>query len=51
MKELVLMKSSGISSLDLAARSALMRAKFPPLPPGFEARRLGVTYRFHDESQ
>jgi len=49
LADLVLMKSSGIGSLDLAARSALLRAKFPPLPPGFPAERLGVTYRFHDD--
>ncbi|MCB2200770.1 TonB C-terminal domain-containing protein [bacterium] len=49
MKELILMKSSGIGSMDLAARSALMRAKFPPLPPGFPSDRLGVTYKFHDD--
>lgn len=48
MTDLLLMSSSGINSLDLAARSALIRAKFPPLPPGFRAQKLGVTYRFHD---
>lgn len=49
LKDLILMKSSGIGSMDLAARSALMRAKFPPLPPGFPSDRLGVTYKFHDD--
>lgn len=49
LKELLLVKSSGIPSLDLAARSALMRAKFPPLPPGFGHDKLGVTYRFYDD--
>ncbi len=35
MKELLLNKSSGIPSLDLAARSALMRTMFPPLTAYF----------------
>jgi|GEM_PF-1261391 len=48
IKELILMKTSGIPSLDLAARSALLRAKFPPLPPSFNHDKLGVTYRFYD---
>lgn len=48
IRDLVLMESSGISSLDQAARSSLMRAKFPPLPPGFQHDRLGVTYYFYD---
>ncbi|MFH0881885.1 MAG: TonB C-terminal domain-containing protein [bacterium] len=48
MLDLLLVTSSGISSLDLAARSALVRAKFPPLPPGYVHDRLGVTYRFYD---
>lgn len=46
MHELILMVSSGVSSLDLSARSALMRAKFPPLPRTFPHNRLGVTFRF-----
>lgn len=49
LHDLVLMESSGIPSLDLAARSAIMRAKFPPLPPGFRHDRLGVTYYFYDD--
>jgi outer membrane biosynthesis protein TonB len=49
IEDLLLMESSGIGSLDLAARSALMRSKFPPLPPGFRHDKLGVTYRFHDD--
>ena len=48
MTDLLLVTSSGINSLDLSARSALMRAKFPPLPAGFVHSRLGVTYRFYD---
>jgi len=48
MLDLLLVTSSGINSLDLSARSALMRAKFPPLPPGYIYDRLGVTYRFYD---
>jgi len=48
MEELILMVSSGINSLDLAARSSLMRAKFPPLPAGFAHPKLGITYRFYD---
>lgn len=48
MKDLLLVESSGIGSLDLAARSALLRAKFPPLPPSFKHDKLGVTYRFYD---
>lgn len=48
MQELLLMSSSGINSLDMSARSALIRAKFPPLPAGFSHEKLGVTYRFHD---
>ncbi len=46
--ELILMKSSGIASLDLSARSSILRAKLPPLPGGFGHPRLGVTYLFHD---
>jgi len=49
LKDLLLVTSSGIPSLDLAARSALKRAKFPPLPPGFGHDRLGVTYRCYDD--
>ncbi len=48
LSDLVLMRSSGISSLDLSARSAIMRARFPQLPSGFVYPRLGVTYRFYD---
>ncbi|MBD3166790.1 hypothetical protein GF324_09340 [bacterium] len=47
--DLVLMNSSGIASLDLAARSAILRSKFPPLPPGYQHDRLGVTYLFYDK--
>lgn len=49
MHDLVLMESSGVPSLDLAARSALIRANFPPLPRTFPHNQLGVTYRFHSD--
>ncbi|MBZ0265619.1 TonB C-terminal domain-containing protein [bacterium] len=48
IKDLLLVKASGIASLDLAARSAVMRAKLAPLPGTFPHSRLGVTYRFYD---
>jgi outer membrane biosynthesis protein TonB len=48
LKEMLLNKSSGIARLDLAARSALMRSKFPPLPASFRHEKLGVTWRFYD---
>ncbi len=46
--DLVQMRSSQNASLDLASRSALMRAKFPPLPETYPFDKLGVTYRFYD---
>jgi len=46
--ELILMKSSSIPSLDLAARSAIVRARFAPLPAGFRHQKLGITFRFYD---
>ncbi len=48
VRDLILMKASGIASLDMAARSSIIRAKFPPLPRGFKHDRLGVTYLFYD---
>ncbi|MCB2212924.1 TonB C-terminal domain-containing protein [bacterium] len=49
LHDLVLMVSSGVPSLDLAARSALTRANFPPLPGSFPSDRLGITYKFHGD--
>ncbi len=49
VRDLVLMKSSGISSLDLSARSAISRSKFPPLPGTYDKDKLGITYRFYDD--
>ncbi|HEX03816.1 MAG TPA: hypothetical protein ENH10_01475, partial [Bacteroidetes bacterium] len=49
IKDLVLMESSTVPSLDLAARSALMRAKLPPLPASFPHEQLGITYKFYGE--
>jgi periplasmic protein TonB len=49
VQDLVLMESSGVPSLDLAARSALMRAKLPPLPASFPHERLGITYKFYGD--
>jgi outer membrane biosynthesis protein TonB len=40
---------SGLPGLDLAGRSALMRAQLPPLPPAFPYDKIGVTFTFVDE--
>lgn len=47
--DLVMDQSSGLPSLDLSARSALLRAKLPPLPRTYPYARLGVTYRFYGD--
>ncbi|MFC2170906.1 TonB family protein [Calditrichota bacterium] len=48
MTDLILMKSSSIASLDLAARSAIVKTRFAPLPGGFGHEKLGITFRFYD---
>jgi TonB family protein len=47
--QLELRQASELPGMDLAARGAIQRAVIPPLPPGFPAARLGVTYTFIDE--
>jgi len=49
MEDLELVQESGLPGLDLAGRSALTRAVFPPLPPAFPYDQIGVTFTFVDE--
>jgi len=49
MEDLELVQESGLPGLDLAGRSALTRAVFPPLPPAFPFDQIGVTFTFVDE--
>lgn len=48
---LELREASDVPGLDLAGRGAIQRAVLPPLPPGLDAPRLGVTYVFHDDRE
>jgi outer membrane biosynthesis protein TonB len=49
VEDLELVQESGLPGLDLAGRSALTRAVFPPLPPAFPYDQIGVTFTFVDE--
>lgn len=49
VEDLELVQESGLPGLDLAGRSALTRAVFPPLPPAFPFDQIGVTFTFVDE--
>ncbi len=49
IEDLVLTEASEVSSLNITARSALLRCKFPPLPRTFPHERLSVSCRFIDE--
>jgi hypothetical protein len=42
-------QGSGLPGLDLAGRSAILRAVLPPLPPAFPYDQIGVTFTFVDE--